>query len=67
MATQTKHRSVDQIETETARVAWRLAELVRQPGADPLAINSLMDKLVALKAELDAIPLYREPSTDGEW
>lgn len=56
-----------QIERDVVAAAFALVTHMRTPGSRVDTLMELADRIVALKAEHDAIPLYREPSTDGEW
>lgn len=67
MATRTKHRTVTEIECDVVRAAFELVTAMRRPGGSSYQVTLLMDRLVELKREHDAIPLYAEPRTDGDW
>ena len=55
------------IERETVTTAFALIDAMRRPGGKPSDVTALFDRLAELKREHDAIPLYREPGTGGEW
>jgi hypothetical protein len=67
MTSAAKHRTVTEIEHDVVRAAFELVTAMRRPGGSSYQVTLLMDRLVELKREHDTIPLYVEPSTQGEW